>query len=1277
MMNRNGWSRFYKVVLLSAGMSGATLYAAVTIDPSTQPAMTVAPYTLKESNLYITGGSGTQAYRAWYENGAWMGDLIEYDIAANGDRSTDVVVGYSPPAYPGDGSSDTNWSARSVFAKAEGQSLDVDTSDPQQYDDNVTTTYWQTGRSIFTYSDGSQVPFLWTELSTDQHTALDSATADNETDNYASPILNFIRGDRSNEFPDGVLRRRYSILGDIVNSQPVYVANPVAAFTLSGYSAYKNSQADREGRVYVGANDGMLHAFNADTGSEVFSYIPSMLIGELNKLTARPYSHTYFVDGQLYAGDANNGTSWGTYLTGGLGAGGKGLWALDITDENYASDKIVWEKQTDLGYIHNRPQIALFPDGNWYVATGNGYASGTGNSVLHLLPIDSGASDVTHIAGAGNGLSGVTLVDSDGDFVVNYAYAGDLDGNLYRFKFNMGDSLTITATKLFTTESGRPITVSPDVALHPYGGYMVYFGTGSLLSSADASDTTSQGVYGIWDRTPSESVSTVSDACDGDGGTLLCQTLTEETFSGLNDDNETVSVDIRYTSQSDFNFVDHNGWRVDLPDTGERLIGNPQVRAERVQFTTTSVSSTNVTEINSWLMGLHWLTGSDGSGDDEVIYDLNQDGELDSNDRITVGTGDDAVNYAAVGLKLGEGNLSQPTIARVQGGVDIHYINGIRMPAPEPAAGPIAGGLIDVTTDTPYGGVTTNAFARIVDEDLQELCDSLSDNEADADKTHCYGSPENPIESGTYTSVDPVGSGYGNLPDGHVHAYDKVHGTSYVDYLNLEPRRGEPRLDAYTGWPGDDTDQDFAQIENGNFTADDNVTVVDSYQVHDTLARLDRLGLTSGAQEPYDDNTTTSVIPDDQKFVVVLANADLSTGAVIQIGCETWTVQEYQDAITPALEGLAAGGDVPSEWIHTLSDIRNDSDDGLSNGICAAETLANGIEKSEEATLRIMFYNRVVQDLSIVPTLPQCVWGTFDYNYKFDGSNEGEIDPADNPLGHLTEAQEKNYTGYRWRNGALTMQLLEVNDNDTAAYTLQGVSGTYRYLKNSSVRTESVDYLPHDSNGNRVGGVIAQAFEGGLNEVSTTPVFGPSVTGADSGMLYESSIFFDYGDWFNFKTGEAALYCYGNSNQSRVVQEVVQGMEWGHYTQLTDIFFTDGELNDLYYEYLDLVNAVQSAGDEDARRAALQALSDFFAENPLVQVYDKLRDWRGDKVWQKENTGNEGRILPIDRSDYDSTSSAADDGTPSTVDDISRNLTPVLGPNFILGRRTWIDLMQQ
>jgi hypothetical protein len=468
----------------------------------------------------------------------------------------------------------------------------------------------------------------------------------------------------------------------------VYVGAPTGNSILPGYAEFKNAQSGRAGRIYVGANDGMVHVFDAQDGTEIYAYVPSMLMGSLGELTKASYLHQYFADGALTVADARIDGIWKSVLVGGLGAGAKGLFALDITSPNLSGEasntgadrKIIWEKtDSALGYIHGRSRIVPLPDGHAYVVTGNGYGSIDDVAKLYLAPLNGNAvRTISTSAVSGNGLSAPALVDSDSDGDADYAYAGDLQGALWRFDLAAG-----TSFKLFDAGINKPITTAPDIARHPLGGLMVYFGTGSLLSALDAVNIDQQSIYAIWDKPNNNSE--VSEAG------LLVQNLTSATHPD--------GIDVRLSTDGAIDWATHYGWKVDLPSIGERLIGNPQLRGKRLQFVTDSPDR------SSWLMGLDWL---DGGAPNAVQYDLDGDRQLTAVDQVS------AVGYSQfpVAMLLGVGNSSQPSIAQVAGGADIHYINGILLGAYEPCIGACVGGIarghIDVDTDTELGDSTSS-----------------------------------------------------------------------------------------------------------------------------------------------------------------------------------------------------------------------------------------------------------------------------------------------------------------------------------------------------------------------------------------------------------------------------------------------------------------------------------------------------------------------------------------------------------------------------------------
>ncbi|MGB5179829.1 MAG: hypothetical protein WBP44_14010, partial [Gammaproteobacteria bacterium] len=249
-----------------------SLFAAMRFIPSSQPAAVIGKYALKNTSL----SGGTIAYRPFFENGAWQGDIIKYEISAAGSRTTDASVGSNSPVVAGSSGGcgktapDGCWMARATF---ESKVASV-------------TDYWKEidgGRNIFTYGDtdddgvaDTQVDFLWSNLSDIQRAILDPVTAavlnpSPLTAAYDSPILNFIRGDDSNEKANGgTYRNRYSLLGDIINSWPLYIGAPTENYTIAGFTAFKNAHTGtnlRDGRIAVGANDGMLHVFDEDDGS--------------------------------------------------------------------------------------------------------------------------------------------------------------------------------------------------------------------------------------------------------------------------------------------------------------------------------------------------------------------------------------------------------------------------------------------------------------------------------------------------------------------------------------------------------------------------------------------------------------------------------------------------------------------------------------------------------------------------------------------------------------------------------------------------------------------------------------------------------------------------------------------------------------------------------------------------------------------------------------------------------------------------------------------------
>lgn len=245
----------------------------------------------------------------------------------------------------------------------------------------------------------------------------------------------------------GKLRIRSGIMGDIVNSQPLYVGAPngrlytTANFTgASAYAAFAAQQANRVPVVYVGANDGMLHAFDANTGKEIFAFVPRAAMPKLLEYTDQNYVHQYYVDGELTAADIyDTKLGWRSVLVGTLGRGGKGLFALDVTDPS--NIRLLWDKTSaDIGGLGNtlsKPMIVQTSDGTWSVLLGNGPNSTADNAQLIVMNLLTGhAAQVPVSKTSNNGLSGVFPWSSQSNGITDRVYAGDLLGTLWRFTFS-------------------------------------------------------------------------------------------------------------------------------------------------------------------------------------------------------------------------------------------------------------------------------------------------------------------------------------------------------------------------------------------------------------------------------------------------------------------------------------------------------------------------------------------------------------------------------------------------------------------------------------------------------------------------------------------------------------------------------------------------------------------------------------------------------------------------------------------------------------------------
>ncbi|MDD3937836.1 PilC/PilY family type IV pilus protein [Rhodoferax sp.] len=526
--------------------------------------------------------------------------------------------------------------------------------------------------STGTGTAGSGVTFdNCSTLGVTQKAALDrnsSATVDND----CTKRLAWLRGDATGEQRNGgnYRNRISSVLGDIVNSDPVFVHNEDFGYAnaffaeKSSYAAFVNSKAGRTPMVYVGANDGMLHGFRADVGAiesgqEMFAYVPAGVYSRLNRLMEQNYNHSYFVDGPVTSGDAYIGGSWKTLLVGGLGAGGKTLYALDITNPtNMTKDQVLWEfEDADLGNTYSQPQIARMNNGKWAVIFGNGYNSTSDKAFLYVIDASSGALLAKIPAGTstGSGLSSPVVHDTNGDRVVDHVYAGDLQGQLWKFDLSAGNAsewaLANGGKALFAARNAsgqvQPITTKPSISVPTIApissGVMVYFGTGRYLQNSDINNTDVQSFYAIWDNGVAE--------------TLLRSNLQMQSITAEVDE---FGYQLRETSDTAVDWVNQRGWYMDLIGPGvaaggpggERVIANSLIRYDRIIFVTAKPSTDPcVPGGSSWLMELDALTGARTS---DSAFDLNNDDKFNADDLLRSGK-------TSSGVKSPVGMIKTPT----------------------------------------------------------------------------------------------------------------------------------------------------------------------------------------------------------------------------------------------------------------------------------------------------------------------------------------------------------------------------------------------------------------------------------------------------------------------------------------------------------------------------------------------------------------------------------------------------------------------------------------
>lgn len=520
-------------------------------------------------------------------------------------------------------------------------------------------------------------PFTYTNLGNRTYAgiALQSTLTSDQVD--------FIKGDVSKA--TSTYRRRASLIGDLVNSSPVVVTGALydasVADTLNGtvgttssYTAFKTSQNDRRGQIYVGANDGMLHAFDTATGVEKFAFIPSAVIQNLSALTNKDYNtnsalHRYYVDNTPVVADVFISGAWRTILVGTLGAGGNEIFALDITNPD--SITLLWEftaqNDAELGSTFSIPVISRLHTGEWGVIVGNGYNGNNGKAALFVLNAATGAvvSKLTTSVVGNNGLSSPVVLDANADGIADYVYAGDLLGNLWRFDL-IGSSLTANATAasfkiafankpLYTATTSdtsgaaqQSITAAPAVVAHPSAeGTIVIFGTGRYFTSADKTSTDLQTLYGIWDKQTAGLAASSTPALAR--SSLQQQTITSQVNNAVFG---SATNTIRLVSTNGVDWSTKSGWYLNLAVgnslLGERLV-DPLSISGSVLFASTRTPVTDVCSpgVAGWEYGLDPTTGGRTTF---TVFNLRRNG--------TISTADNYNDNVVSGISMAAGGVA-------------------------------------------------------------------------------------------------------------------------------------------------------------------------------------------------------------------------------------------------------------------------------------------------------------------------------------------------------------------------------------------------------------------------------------------------------------------------------------------------------------------------------------------------------------------------------------------------------------------------------------------
>jgi type IV pilus assembly protein PilY1 len=594
---------------LSQGLQEAL--ASLNIQTAAAAASATSSPNITETDNFI--------YSSTFRTAKWDGEVVAQRI--------DTVSGNVLP--------DIVWSAQSLLDGRSGAGTD--------------------SRDIFTIDEsagGKRKPFTWASLSdtpvggiarerdyfeakcTKFSQCALLTLAQKAIANNGDNLVNWLRGHR--QFESFVIpetnppfRAREHILGDTVNATPAFMKAPQFSFAdvvSPTYETFKTTNTARQATLFIAANDGMLHALNGDTGTEMWAYVPRIVMPKLHRLATQNWAttHEYSVDGSPQLMDAFVGGGWKTVLVSGLNGGGRGYYALDVTVPT--SPKVLWEicsdpticaiSDPDIGLTHGNPVITKrASDKKWVVLFTSGMnnvSPGTGRGYLFvadlatgaiLQKIDTGVGTLTTPAGF-NHLSAYA-----DNFAINntakYVYGGDLYGNVWKFDLQGASPVAIRLAAL-KDAGGKPQSITSRPELGLINGFRVVFvGTGRYLGLDDLVDPASLAPPNQWAY--DQSLYAIKD----DGPTFAnfrAANVVENVIVPVGDTSRT-------TTNNAVDWATQDGWFIDFnpggASPGERVNIDPQL-IQGTLLVVTNVPNNNACTVggDSWIYQFDYRSGT-------------------------------------------------------------------------------------------------------------------------------------------------------------------------------------------------------------------------------------------------------------------------------------------------------------------------------------------------------------------------------------------------------------------------------------------------------------------------------------------------------------------------------------------------------------------------------------------------------------------------------------------------------------------------------------------